>query len=421
MVALQPHWEAQEPEAPRRAARTAGSERSERAPLGTPTEKQSALVTQRLSERRERREGRYGLRDVLSDVSRLPRLSRCGRWRVVAGQEPEVRRREGPEGWVAHFARLQLCGLIWVCPVCGPYLRQKRADELNRGCACWLDQHGVGSVMLLTLTVPHDQSDTLARTLDTVRQAFKALVGGRRWQDDKARFGLQGSVRAHDCTLGPNGWHPHLHIVLMAERVLNADDLAELETRLYDRWAGAVVKNGLRRPTRANGIRLEQARSLGDVARYVCQVVTGREDETPRGLGFELARGDLKTGRRDGHRTPWEVLAAFAETGDEAELVRWHEWEEATRGVQAIRWSNGLKALTGVLEQTDDELRAIEIGGEVVYLFRRDEWKLLCKTRGARARVLDLAEDGGTVAVVRYIRYIQALAAERADGRRALA
>lgn len=354
---------------------------------------------------------------MLADVSSISRASRCGRCRVVAGEEPEIRRREG----IAHFTGLQLCGLVWVCPVCGPYLRQQRADELDRACAWWLDQHGVGSVMLLTLTLPHDQGDTLARTLDTVRQAFTALVAGRRWQDDKARFGLRHYVRAHDCTVGPNGWHPHLHIVLMAERVLNADDLAELETRLYDRWVGAVVKNGLRRPSRSHGIQLQQARSLRDVARYVCQVVTGREDETPstrRGLGFELARGDLKTGRRDGHRTPWEVLAAFADTGDLDELALWHEWEEATRGVQAIRWSAGLRDLVGVVEQTDDELRAAEIGGEVVYQLRPGEWDLLCKTSGARPLVLDLAEDGGTVAVVRYL---QALAAERADGRRAIA
>lgn len=414
-LARPPYGKAQGPTAPRRAARLAGSEHRERTDqeggktpksgtigkLGKNTEIVSAPEK---PAHQERRASRYELRETLADVSGLKRLGSCGRFRIKSDQAPEVRRRPTESGMVAHFAKLQLCGLIWVCPVCGPHLRQMRAIELDHACKWWMEKKSEGSVMLLTLTLPHDTGDTLEKTLGTVREGFTELVRGRAWQEDKKKYQITHYVRGHDCTVGPNGWHPHLHIVLLTETTLSRTELSELETRLYHRWARAVTARGLRPPTRKHGIKLEQARSRGDVARYVCQVVTGQEKERPRPIAYELTRGDLKTGRRDGHRTPWEVLSDFQNTGDIADLALWREWEEGTKGVHAIQWSRGLKKLVGITEQTDEELQAIEIGGEVVYTYKNKdaEWRAICETRNARRRVLEAAEHGGTIAVAKY-------------------
>ena len=54
--------------------------------------------------------------------------------------------------------------------------------------------------MLLTLMLPHDAGDSLRSVLSTVKAAFAALVAGKGWQTDKARFGLAHYIRAHDCT-----------------------------------------------------------------------------------------------------------------------------------------------------------------------------------------------------------------------------
>ena len=145
---------------------------------------------------------------------------------------------------------------------------------------------------------------------------------------------------------------------------------------------GAVTRCGFRPPSEEHGVRLEQARSGSDIARYVCQVVVGGNEDRPRAVAFEVARGDLKTSRHDGHRTPWEILAAFADSGDCDDLALWHEWERETRGVQAIRWSQGLHKLVDVQEQTDEELRAIEIGGELVYVFAEGEWYVVSRHVG---------------------------------------
>jgi uncharacterized membrane protein YebE (DUF533 family) len=54
-------------------------------------------------------------------------------------------------------------------------------------------------------------------------------------------------------------------------------------------------------------------------------------------------------------------------------------------------------------EQTDEELAAAEVGGVTVFTFTPSEWRAVCDTRGAQARVLELAETGGTVEVAEYV------------------
>lgn len=309
---------------------------------------------------------------------------------------------------VAHFAHVMLCGLIWVCPVCGPKIRQQRAVDLDTACTRWMEEYGTGSVMLLTLTVPHDFGEPLGDLLKMVREAFTSLIAGRAWQDDKQEFGLLHWVRAHDVTVGKNGWHPHLHIVLLSNSALSPGQLDAVVDRLYRRWERVITNHGSRRPSRLHGIRLEQARSREEAARYVCQAVTGKE-ERPFPVALEVARGDLKTSSHAGHRTPWQVLGGIAKQADFADLQLWREWEKATQRVQAIRWSNGLRKAVGLgKEESDKEIVEAVIDGEVVYTFTELEWRVLCRKRGGRAEVLRLAETGGGIAVSRYMQELKA-------------
>lgn len=339
------------------------------------------------------------------------RVAHCGRGCLPdpegGRRQPEVRVLEAPGGErVAHFAGVFCCGWVWGCPVCGPKVRQKRALELDAAAVKWLDRYGMGSALLLTLTVPHETGQPLAEVLGAVRAGYGRLMAGRAWQDDKRRYGLAHYVRAHDMTLGANGWHPHIHAVLFTRRPLRLEELEQLERRLAGRWADAVEQVYGRRPSLEHGVQLEQARSLKDVNNYVCQVVVGSADDYTAPVAYEVARGDLKTGRRAGQLTPWEVLelTRYPETRDEA-TDRWLEFERATRGVHAIQWSKGLRAeLELEPEATDEALAAEEVGGETVYQFTDFEWYRLTRgPAGAMARVLDAAEDGGGAGVRAYL------------------
>ena len=397
---------AQGPKAPRAPAGrveanpegVSGAARPKAEPLGKNTENPSGDGS-----RVDRRRGRFALREVLRAVTTVRRCSGCGNWRVPGVGEPTVAVKATETGNVAHFQGVQLCGRIWICPVCGPRIRAVRSEDLNSACAEWIRHHGDGSVLLLTLTLPHDFGEKLTTLLDITRAGFATIVSGRAWQRVKRDFGLVHYVRAHDFTVGPNGWHPHLHVALFASHALTESNLAALETRMHSQWARAVSKHGHREPDRRHGVKLEQARSRADIARYVSQVIVGSGDHSAN-LANELARSDLKQSHHLGHRTPWQVLASLAESGDTADLAIWHEWEAATRGVHAIRWSNGLRRAVGLGKQaTDEEIAASEVGGNVVYRFDSGEWNVVRKIRGAPARILELAENRGSEAVRAFV------------------
>jgi hypothetical protein len=349
--------------------------------------------------------------------------------------------------------------------VCGAKIRQTRAEEINgallelmntpihwgegkpRERSCPIDardQATTGTALLLTLTAPHDYGEPLRDTLNTIRTGHQALTSGRQWMEDKETFRLVGYIRAHDATNGRHGWHPHMHSVLCVSGELTAAELTRLKRRLYLRWARSIVGarpklgqrgdswEGKRRaPTYAHGIHLEQARSVEDVARYAAEIA-GDVDEgaspaksysvmvgEKSRVGLELTRNDLKTGLVDGNgkrvsRTPWEILRDIREAPvcdedgvvneqRERDLTLWREWEQETRGVQAMRWSSSLKAVLGVLERADEELVGEEVGGETVHEFTTIEWWAVCGTRGAPTIVLERAEESGGVGVREYL------------------
>lgn len=384
--------------------------------LGNTTKLPSPSESARDAEKRKlRRRSRFALRETLGAISTLPRVAACGRCRVSKQDQPTVRVQGDDGGRIAHFTGVQLCGAVHTCPVCSPRIRQARADDIDAAAQTWLEEHGAGSLMLLSLTLPHDYGEPLADLLRTVRGAFGAMISGKSWQADKGRFHLAFYIVAHDTTVGVNGWHPHLHVLLFGRAKLSDDDVTALEDRLYDRWARAVARRGHRRPSRANGITLERARTRKDVARYVAQVVAGDDDDAKsKPVALEMARGDLKTSRMLGHRTPWQVLAEIGErraidgewapaddAADDRDVTLWREWEKATKGVPAIRWARGLRAAVGMAgaEKTDAEIVAEEVGGVDVFQFPDDDsWRAVSMSRGGRALVLAAAERGGVIA-----------------------
>jgi hypothetical protein len=288
------------------------------------------------------------------------------------------------------------------------------------GMACELgNRGGHGGAEFLTLTLPHDQGDKLGPLLGAVADGFRAVLGGRAWAGDpkrgergeRGRFGVIGTIRALETTHGPNGWHPHLHVLLLTAHPLSPADRAELLASTFGRWAAAAERAGYRRPL-PGLCTMEPVRSPADVAAYVNKFVlvpeSGGAPDKLRRVGMEMARHDLKQGRTSAsrgelHRTPFQILHDFASSGDCADLALWHTWERDSSGHKALTWSRGLKRLLGVAERTDEEIASEEIGGVDVCALGAEEWQAVTRTRGAPARVLELAETGGAAAVLAYV------------------
>lgn len=328
------------------------------------------------------RRERYRLRDTLQAITANPRVAKCGRCRV----RPSVEVHLGPNGR-AHYSGLASCGSVWLCPVCAAKVDARRAEEVSGILQRHLDAGG--GAYFITLTLPHHSGDRLTATRRLVSRAWQLLQRGTPWLRLKARLGVVGFIRALEVTHGGNGWHPHLHILVLTTAPLSPEAQTALDAYAFAKWCDGVTAQGHALPTR-DGFRLEVVGSA-DVGAYV----------TKMGAALELTHGAHKKGRR-ASRTPFQILADFQAGGDEADLALWLEYERATKGARRLTWSRGLKAQYAVPEVSDEELAQAEVGGELVAAISADEWRGVVAF-GARVAILEAAERDGVGGVSRLL------------------
>jgi hypothetical protein len=219
-----------------------------------------------------------------------------------------------------------------------------------------------GGALFLTLTVKHCQRDELAPRLALMAGAMGRCLRGKPWERRAERHGYVGLIRAVEVTYGVNGWHPHVHALLVFERPLGGDAAADLSEWLYGRWRGICEADGFGVVTRAHGVDVQVVSDVAALGSYLAKVEGGW------GAGQELARGDVKRAGSGGQK-PFELLSEFAATGDTQLLALWLEYERATFGKQAIVWSRGLRArlLPDEPEVSDEEAATVELGDETWY------------------------------------------------------
>lgn len=312
-------------------------------------------------------------------LTTIKRLGSCGY--MALGPSVEVK----STGDVAHFAGLAVCGLIWVCPVCGPKIRQGRAEEIGAALRAAIDQ-GMG-VEFLTLTFRHHRGQALAQLLDADRRAWDSLRKSRPLRELLDRLGFLGLVQAHEVTHGQNGWHPHRHISLVFARSLTDNERVELEDLIWRVWDGRLRRQGLS-SLRGPGTVLKRCTAAEGLGWYLTKV------DGKNALGLEMARGDLKTGRLGG-RTPQELLADALD-GDPQSVGLWKEYEQATAGRKLMTWTPGLrKQLLAQVEEVDDqELAEAEVGGEVLAVLELSAWRIIRTASPGGIAALEAAEDG---------------------------
>lgn len=348
---------------------------------------------------RERRTARWSLRGLnrQDGVSALPRPAKCGL--PIGGSSVAVKR--GSDG-TAHLSGIETCGSIWSCPVCAAKIRFTRAEEIARGLATHIERGG--GALLVTLTLPHDADDKLARTVQLVSDGFANVNAGRGYADDRAAFGILGHIRAFEVTHGANGWHPHLHVVVALERRATADGAAALEARWQARWDRWLVRMGWRPSKDGIGVRVDQIRrDEAAIGAYMAKLQEG--EKLDRSVGNEMARADLKSAR-GGSRVPFEILADFGSDALADDLDLWQEYQLATKGRSAIRWSKGLRLLLLGTEdeETDEEIAAAEVAGVEIARLTPGLFRQIAARPYGEAYLHVAAEQGGIGGIARYVK-----------------
>lgn len=329
---------------------------------------------------RLRRDERYRQREMLNSLSTLRRLHGCGNGRASAEHGVAIVRK----GERAHYRNVRTCASVHACPVCAAKIRNGRAKEIEQAVTAHLAAGG--GVLFVTFTMPHDQGDELVLLLKAITTAYTAMMRGGAAAAERLAFGIEGSIRALEVNHGPNGWHPHYHVLLFTKKPIRQKDQKVLQRSLWLRWRHQIVKAGFRAP-QSRFCDVRTVWGAAGIADYTSKVYDERR------VGLELARTDLKSGRGVEHRSAWAVLGDLVAAGEVEDLALWWEYERATKGQRAVRWSKGLKARYGVQLVTNVEHATEEVGGVTVAVISGELWPAVCRTRGARLALLRCAED----------------------------
>jgi len=248
----------------------------------------------------ERDYGRVIRRFQLQAAARelLPReaVARCLRRAIPQRDMALVDVLYAPAKGAAHYGGLQICKSVWHCPVCAAKISERRREELTEALRIWSEQHTTEDrrLLLVTFTLQHSIGDDLSVILGALRRARRLLVSGRGAKYLSDDYGVIGMVRSLEVTYGSNGWHPHLHVIMLFDREV---PIIPFEIAIKDRWRQCVEKAG-RTASWQHGVDVRY--SDADIAAYMAK--WGKEPKWT--AAHELTKGVTKCARRGG-RTPY--------------------------------------------------------------------------------------------------------------------
>lgn len=353
--------------------------------------KTAATAGQDPQEKRDvSRATKYGARRGLAEITTQPRVRKCGA--VSMGDEGEVYLRYAPPGengegcGRAGLGGLVTCGSVWVCPVCSAKIAAKRALELEKLIGWNVDRGG--SIALLTLTMRHHKGQRLHELRRGLTGAWRHITQSRGWKQAKAELGLDGYVRAIECThSGENGWHLHIHALLIFDGPISQDLAELLALEVWERWSAGLARQGLTAlQDHAVDLRMGD-HALERLGKYINK------------LAFEAVGGRWKKGRKGG-RTPFEILGDALATGLADDVELWWEWEQASKGMRQLVWSRGLKQRAGIDEQTDEEIAEEAEQGHTIAVLPARTWK---RVYPEAEDLLSATERGGRQAAYRWL------------------
>lgn len=369
-------------------------------PLETYANNSSPLAPSETSGRDQKRRDRWEIRSLLWDASSLKRVRHCGRVTRSNADLVTLRSREG----VAGYAGLQSCGSVWSDPVCASKILSHRALEIGgvlEGAITAGHALGFG-----TLTGRHRKGQPLELLWKASSRAWARATSGKRWVKVQERHGVEGWVRVWEVTDGRNGWHVHVHFVVVLPGDATAEDMDAIGRSMFDQWSSSLVSSGLGAPL-LKGQEwhiVSGDDASAELGSYMFKLVEQGDDDRARALGLELAYTQPGRAKSEYATRPvWSILRALEETGEKVHLDRWHEWERASKGKRQVGWSKGLRDrfAPSLDELTDDQVVEAEMGSadDDLVAFTPKAYAQIVRVPGLAVHLLEAAEFGGVPAV----------------------
>lgn len=301
---------------------------------------------------------------------------------AIAGETVEVAYHESGRSTIAGTQR---CKSMAACPVCAETGRRTRAAEIDQLVAnlLLLGCH----VFFVTATVAHPRPYPLRILQRAVNEAWQRAWSGKAMQQN----GFCGQVKAWDYTYGANGWHPHIHaLVVVGGWVDKSIARSFVHQRFAHYQRGLRARNQDCRKTVRNkqtgavesvGWDVQDVTDSGHVAAYTSGSVKLDSKWT---VGHEIASAQSK--RRS--VSPWAILRAAVDgevppgtvlqgmSRDDLWTL-WREYEQATKSLRQIVIGRNLAKLGNVDLATDDEAVAGADDTPKVYVesFTASQWQ----------------------------------------------
>lgn len=262
------------------------------------------------------------------------------------------------KGGRVYACNVETCANVWADAVCGHKIRVRRAGEVMEAAAAWAARGG--ALGMVTLTVRHHEWMSLRDVLGALTDSWRKLQLRKEWR--KLRRSIFGTIKALEVKVGPNGWHPHLHVLLFLERGTDEVDVAAMVGTLFDPWAELVTARLGVSPSREHGVDFTP---MGvDSAAYISKI------------GFEIASADTKGGRN-----PLDVLGD-AVAGEASAFSSVMEYLDTMKGRHSLDWSPRLRKRLGLGEaKTDEELALEDVDGEHVAYIEAVVWREAVRVR----------------------------------------
>lgn len=308
-----------------------------------------------------------------------------------------------------HYYGLGRCASALVCPVCSMIIQARRAEEVVTA-GSYLLAHGF-RVGMVTQTASHGEHTSLYDFVQRFQAAQRDMKGTREYQAWQKQYGMKYTIRAVEVTddnpefdfsgegKRRSGWHFHSHTILFFERATHFTDeeVTAFSEEFQKLWVKALAGVGLGGSLeRAAVFSVPEGASEADgqaaLSRYVA-----------KGFGWEISGGRMKSGR-DGDRriSAWQ-LQALALTSRPDLLPRYADYMGAVRGLNWLRWSQGLKKFCGIDEVSDEKLMKGEAGEDLVWDFDEGDFFHIVR-QAAQGRLLDVADTDGEDGIERAIR-----------------
>jgi hypothetical protein len=221
----------------------------------------------------------------------------------------------------------------------------KRGEEIEKALDAWTNKGGF--FIFETLTLSHRSGDSVAKQRFVIKKAWEAITKGS-FKSKHSKYGQQGYFRISEVTTGENGEHLHLHVMRFTDRWLTSDELDKWKSVIFEKWANAVVSQGMSRP-KAKYHDFQQVAVLEDLGGYFT-----KNYDNPRQASDALLHGTSHDS------SIWRLLdEAIANPGSQA-ANRWRAYERDTMGMKQITWSRGFRKSLGLGEEIPDEELAME-------------------------------------------------------------